>query len=168
MHAEEHSLHSSWTWFFHKAGGDGYKSALVSVHTFNTVESFWRLKNNIPLFEKAFCKHVVLRVQKSIVTGASVFRGDITPEWEHASNLNGVIMECKGALEAKVVDDIFLNILLKLVGNTAPLSCNGVRVVHKSGRKSFYKIELWFRQGSTTAERAFGNAKGVAFQRAHA
>jgi len=168
MQTAEHGLHSTWTWFFHKTGGDGYKSALVPVQTFQTVESFWRLKNNIPPFHKAFCKHAALRVQGSIVTGASVFRDDITPEWEHASNLNGVIMECKGPLEAKVVDDIFLNILLKLVGNTAPLSCNGVRVVHKSGRKSFYKIELWFQQGSTTDERAFGNAKGVVFQRAHA
>lgn len=165
---KHHPLASPWTWYLHKEGSDGYKSTLAVAGSCETIESFWRLKNNIPSFQKAFARHTILLVEKSPVTGMSFFRGTVTPEWEHAQNVNGVIMECKGSFDAKAVDEMFLAQLMKLVGNVAPVSCNGIRVVHKNGRKSFYKIEMWYRAGSTAADQAFFDCSSFKFRRCHA
>jgi translation initiation factor 4E len=144
-----HPLSSAWDWHFQTQGStsESYSSSCTCVGTFETIEDFWRYRNNIPRVAEALCKERALKVGDGIVNGMSVFRHGVQPLWEDPRNADGKIFEYKGCLPADEIDVVFMDVLLSALCGHASERFNGVRIVYKSGRKSFYKVELWFASG---------------------
>lgn len=146
---ETYPLESEWSWYIHfETGGGDYKDSSLKIGTFSTLYDYCSYVNHVPdpclSFSPTFCPSV----GGKRVTAYSVFRSDITPEWEHPSNLTGsewVIRDCPTAKEAGAAFKLLCD---SAVGETLPDGVNGVRFVTKRGRRLFLKVEVWMEEGA--------------------
>lgn len=138
----KHPLAHEWTLWFTKppSGKQDWNELLKEVITFNTVEEFWGIYNNItPASELA---------QKS---DYHLFKSGVRPEWEDPQNKHGGRWAYTFK-ERKANDDIWLHVLLAAIGEQLEdESDNEVMGVVVNIRKSFYRIGLWTRTAAKNA-----------------
>lgn len=157
-----HPFSSSWTLWYVKpvtAAKEDWQDLLTEVVTFSSVEEFWGAYNNLPKVSE-----LPLR------SDYALFKTGIRPEWEDKRNSEGgkIVFSTKdigpsspapaaagaaAAVNAPVtrVDEIWLNILLGLVGGTldvtndpaVPASEQKVNGVFVNVRKAAIKFNLW-------------------------
>lgn len=145
----KHPLAHSWTLWFTKppSGKQDWNELLKEVITFNSVEEFWGIYNNItPASELA---------QKS---DYHLFKQGVRPEWEDVQNKHGGRWAYTFK-ERKANDDIWLHILLAAIGEQLEDDGdNEVMGVVVNIRKAFYRIGLWTRSAGKSAP---ANAKAT-------
>lgn len=162
----KHPLYSKWQlWFDSASKQDKAKSwdeALIKVVSFDSVEEFWGLYNNI--------------VVPSLIAPNSnyyLFKEGIKPAWEDSANAKGgkwSVQLPRGKFSAEI-DQYWLFTMLAAIGETfetpytsaadaipeTPASAgpfsDEVTGVIVSARKAFYRINIWTRN-SSEAQRA--------------
>ncbi|MCJ1224790.1 eukaryotic translation initiation factor 4E [Toensbergia leucococca] len=133
----KHPLMHEWTLWFTKpptGKGDNWSDLLKEVVTFDSVEEFWGVYNNItPTSELA------------LKSDYHLFKKGIRPEWEDPQNKHGG----KWAYQFKdkrgvPIDELWLHIMLAAIGETLENQDDGeVMGVVVNVRKGFYRIGLW-------------------------
>jgi len=111
--ATKHPLQNRWTlWYDNPAGkkttAEKWAENLKQIITFDTVEDFWRIYNNI-------------RPASKIALGSNyhLFKEGIEPKWEHEQNKRGgkwVITVSKGKNPKFDIDNAWLWTLLACIG----------------------------------------------------
>ena len=148
----EHELENSWTLYVtreRKVQGfeknqQEWEDRLAKIHTFQTAESFWGVHNN-------------LRAPSEMTNERGdmyLFRGDILPEWEHSMNQGGgslVLM-----IDNKEVDEIWLKLLLSLIGNVYEELTRHICGAELAIRKNRFKIAVWVANADVSIIRQLG------------
>mmetsp|Transcript_16665 Transcript_16665/g.32327 ORF Transcript_16665/g.32327 Transcript_16665/m.32327 type:complete len:216 (+) Transcript_16665:394-1041(+) len=147
-----HPLQNAWCFWEHRKGGTGsdYGSKMFQLGEFQTVEDFWRFKNNLPQPSEVFFtpQSGHKKFADREIDGFSMFKSGIRPEWEDKANLYGGEFFCRQTMAPAHLDEAWEKLLLGLVGETIDSGDEicGVRVVDKSkGNRPTYRLEMWFR-----------------------
>ena len=85
---EDPSLENTWTLYAH-LDTNVYADGIKKMHEFSTVQGFWCMFNHIPDISECFTNRTKLEIQGVRVNAFSLFKGDVTPEWEHEVNRTG-------------------------------------------------------------------------------
>eukprot|EP01114_Cavostelium_apophysatum_P003524 TRINITY_DN1346_c0_g1_i1.p1 TRINITY_DN1346_c0_g1~~TRINITY_DN1346_c0_g1_i1.p1 ORF type:complete len:240 (-),score=37.65 TRINITY_DN1346_c0_g1_i1:155-874(-) len=139
----KHPLQNRWTlWYDHppeKTDQSSWDKHLKKVVTFDTVEDFWRIFNNI-------------RPASRLTHGSNyhLFKGDIAPKWEHPDNAKGGkwIITCKG--RGELLDKMWLWSVLACIGENFDDE-NEINGCVVSIRKGQDRLALWTRTSSNEA-----------------
>jgi len=134
-------LHGRWTLWFDNPRlappGADWKENLKPCGTFQTVEEFWQIYNNL---------------KQPTAIGAnsnySLFRHGIEPSWEDPQNQDGgkfVLNIPKKESRGGKCDEYWLFTVLALVGETLDASADYVNGAVVSIRKSQDRIALWLK-----------------------
>lgn len=120
-------LSHAWSMWYHKLDDDHWNiSSYRKVFTFNTVQDYWRMANNMP----------------SVFSGMYfVMRENILPIYEDDSNLAGGVWSFR--LVKRKLQDSWNMTLLHLIGNSLTndmLQINGVSINPKNS-----VLKLWLR-----------------------
>ncbi|KAI9750393.1 MAG: eukaryotic translation initiation factor 4E [Lichina confinis] len=135
----KHPLMHAWTLWFTKppsGKGDNWNDLLKEVVTFDSVEEFWGVYNNITPTS-----------QLALKSDYHLFKKGIRPEWEDTQNKHGG----KWAFgfkdkRAVPIDELWLHVMLAAIGETLEEDEDGdgeVMGVVVNVRKGFYRIGLW-------------------------
>ncbi|PSK50388.1 putative eukaryotic translation initiation factor 4E-3 [Elsinoe australis] len=144
----KHPLLHEWTLWFTKppSGKQDWNELLKEVISFNSVEEFWGIYNNITPASDLAPK-----------SDYHLFKKGVRPEWEDPQNRHGGRWAYTFK-EKKPNDDIWLNVLLAAIGEQLEdEEDNEVMGVVVNLRKSFYRICLWTR----TAGKGGSSSKNV-------
>ncbi|KKZ67960.1 translation initiation factor 4E [[Emmonsia] crescens] len=143
----KHPLMHEWTLWFTKppsGKGDNWNELLKEVVTFNSVEEFWGIYNNITPTSELGLK-----------ADYHLFKKGVRPEWEDQQNKHGGKWSYSFREKKNVpIDDLWLHAQLAAIGETLENDDdNEVMGVVVNVRKGFYRIGLWTRTvGKSTPE----------------
>jgi len=137
----KHPLMNKWTlWFTRPPSGakseNQWADSLKEVVTFDSVEEFWGIYNNITKTSDLALK-----------SDYHLFKAGIRPEWEDPANKNGG----KWAYQFKErrtvpIDELWRDTMLAAIGETLERETDHeVMGVVVNVRKGFYRIGLWTR-----------------------
>jgi len=134
-------LNSKWTiWFDNSKMIDHskpWKDNLINCGTFDTVEDFWRIFNNLKPANKL-----------AISSNYHIFREGVIPMWEDPANENGgkfvLTMPKKDSLSGKI-DEWWLFTVLAIIGETLDLDGDEVCGAVVSIRGNQDRIALWLK-----------------------
>ncbi|KAG8625217.1 hypothetical protein KVT40_006968 [Elsinoe batatas] len=132
----KHPLLHEWTLWFTKppSGKQDWNELLKEVISFNSVEEFWGIYNNITPASDLGPK-----------SDYHLFKKGVRPEWEDPQNRHGGRWAYTFK-EKKPNDDVWLAVLLAAIGEQLEEEGdNEVMGVVVNLRKSFYRICLWTR-----------------------
>ncbi|KKA26241.1 hypothetical protein TD95_000062 [Thielaviopsis punctulata] len=135
----KHPLQNKWTLWFTKppsGKGDNWNDLLKEVITFDSVEEFWGIYNNIaPVSELA---------QKS---DYHLFKAGVRPEWEDSQNKHGGKWSYQFKDKRNVdIDTLWMHVMMAAIGETLEDENDGeVMGVVVNVRKTFYRIGVWTR-----------------------
>ncbi|KAK2733663.1 eukaryotic translation initiation factor 4E [Myotisia sp. PD_48] len=148
----KHPLLNEWVLWYTKppsGRGDNWNDLLKEVVSFNSVEEFWGIYNNI-----APASQLPLKADYHL------FKKGVKPEWEDQQNKHGGRWSYSFKSKEKVpIDEIWLHAQLSVIGET--LENDGddeLMGVVVNVRKAFYRLGLWTRtvgkpiQGGRNAE----------------
>lgn len=140
---ETHPLNGTWTlWFMNSdnkqnakfQNSENWKTGLISLYSFNTVEGFWSVYNHIQQPAKLRVKHDYM-----------LFRQGVKPAWEDSQNKNGgmwkVVLPTK--MRATDLDRMWLEALLSLVGEAYGDMGDFVMGAYLQRRQREDRIQLW-------------------------
>ncbi|KAF2260450.1 eukaryotic translation initiation factor 4E [Lojkania enalia] len=135
----KHPLMNTWTLWFTKppsGKGDNWNELLKEVISFDSVEEFWGIYNNItPTSDLA------------LKSDYHLFKKGVRPEWEDTQNKHGG----KWAFQFKDkksinIDALWLHVMLAAIGeNLEDEDDKEVMGVVVNVRRGFYRIGLWTR-----------------------
>lgn len=118
-----------------------YYSSYISLGEIYTIADFWRLINNIPSAKDLHSSTIVWHGKR--IVAYSLFKEDITPEWEHPINEQGCEWGCRENMSSDLFNQMWSSLILLSVNDQID-NVAGVRCINKSNRvRSMYKIELW-------------------------
>ncbi|EGS19220.1 eukaryotic translation initiation factor 4E-like protein [Thermochaetoides thermophila DSM 1495] len=151
----KHPLSCRWTLWFTKPAsgkGDNWNDLLKKVITFESVEEFWGIYNNIaPVSELA------------VKSDYHLFKEGVRPEWEDPQNKHGGKWAYQFKDKRSVnIDELWLHTMLAAIGETLEDEEDGeVMGVVVNVRKGFYRIGVWTRTtGRHIASRGDGDVAG--------
>jgi len=153
----KHPLQNSWTMWYDnprkKTSQDTWGNFLKQIVTFDTVEDFWRLYNN-----------VVPASQLEHGSNYHLFKYGIEPKWEDPANDKGGqwVFTHPLKLRKEKLDELWLYTLLACVGETFGDEEDEVCGCVISMRKTGDRIALWTR---TATKEAATRAIGAQFKR---
>ncbi|EFA83631.1 eukaryotic translation initiation factor 4E [Heterostelium album PN500] len=133
----KHPLQNKWSlWFDYrnqKISQDSWAEGLKKIISFDTVEDFWCVFNNLPLVS-------------TVRPGSSfhLFKDDIEPTWEHEANKRGG--KWSVPVVKATVDNQWLQAVMACVGETFDSSEDICGLVYNA-RKQGDKITVWTRNG---------------------
>ncbi|KAI5818556.1 translation initiation factor eIF 4e-like domain-containing protein [Pyronema omphalodes] len=136
----KHPLMNVWTLWFTKPpsgkGGNDWSDLLKEVVTFDSVEEFWGIYNNISKTSDL-----------SLKSDYHLFKQGVRPEWEDVQNKNGGKWSYQFKDKRGVnIDELWLNVMLAAIGETLEAdAANEVMGVVVNVRKAFYRIGVWTR-----------------------
>ncbi|EGG16776.1 eukaryotic translation initiation factor 4E [Cavenderia fasciculata] len=151
----KHPLQNRWSlWYdFHnqKISQDNWAEGLKRIISFDTVEDFWCIFNNLPQIS-------------SIKSGSSfhLFKEEIEPKWEDEANKKGGkwLFQFR---EKNMADNYWLQIVMASIGETFDSSDDICGLVYNS-RKGGDKISVWTRHSSEKATLDIGRGLKVALE----
>ncbi|KAI1098194.1 eukaryotic translation initiation factor 4E [Jackrogersella minutella] len=151
----KHPLQNKWTLWFTKPSsgkGDNWNDLLKEVITFNSVEEFWGIYNNIaPVSELA------------LKSDYHLFKEGVRPEWEDPQNKHGGKWSYQFKDKRNIdINDLWLHTMLAAIGETLEEEDDGeVMGVVVNVRKAFYRIGVWTRTiGKSIPGRGEGDVSG--------
>ncbi|KAI5923878.1 translation initiation factor eIF 4e-like domain-containing protein [Camillea tinctor] len=151
----KHPLQNNWTlWFTKPPSGQGasWNDLLKKVITFNTVEEFWGIYNNIaPVSDLA------------MKSDYHLFKEGVRPEWEDPQNKHGGKWSYQFKDKRSVdINDLWLHTMLAAIGETLEEEEDGeVMGVVVNVRKAFFRIGVWTRTiGKSIPNRGDGDVSG--------
>lgn len=134
-------LHAKWNFWYDNPRlappGSDWKENLKVQGTFDNVETFWRIYNNI-----------VPASRLSVGSNYSVFRYGIEPSWEHPENSKGgkfVLTMNKKENKGRTLDEYWLFTVLACIGETMDASGDQICGAVVSVRKNENKMALWLK-----------------------
>ncbi|KAE8355687.1 translation initiation factor eIF 4e-like domain-containing protein [Aspergillus coremiiformis] len=136
----KHPLMHEWTLWFTKPpsgkGDNNWNDLLKEVVTFNSVEEFWGIYNNITPTSELGLK-----------ADYHLFKKGVRPEWEDPQNKHGGKWSYQFKDKRSVpIDDLWLHAQLAAIGETLENDGdNEVMGVVVNVRKGFYRVGLWTR-----------------------
>ncbi|KAL1956081.1 hypothetical protein VTO42DRAFT_7676 [Malbranchea cinnamomea] len=147
----KHPLMHNWTLWFTKppsGKGDNWNDLLKEVVTFNSVEEFWGIYNNI-----------TPTTELGLKADYHLFKKGVRPEWEDPQNKHGG--KWSYSFKDKKTTDInelWLHTQLAAIGETLENEGdNEVMGVVVNVRKGFYRVGVWTR---TTGKAIPGDKNG--------
>ena len=147
---QNYVLNDKWTLRLHyKDLGNCYNENLEKLMDINDIFTFWQTFNNIPKLHEIFSDGVnCKKMKRNMATPCaySFFKNDIDPCWENEKNSNGYEISIRSCKDFSNFHDLWLNILISLIGNQCECYrfVNGVRAVDCTKRSSvMYRIEIW-------------------------
>ncbi|RFU72225.1 translation initiation factor eif4e [Trichoderma arundinaceum] len=151
----KHPLQNKWTLWFTKppsGKGDNWNDLLKEVITFDSVEEFWGVYNNVaPVSELA------------LKSDYHLFKAGVRPEWEDPQNKHGGKWSYQYKDKRNVdVDRLWLQVMMGAIGETLEEEDDGeVMGVVVNVRKGFYRIGVWTRTiGKSIPGRGDGDVAG--------
>lgn len=154
--APKHPLQNEWQlWYWKNVKDKSWEDGLLKVTKFKTVEDFWALYNHI-------------QSASQLIPGSDycLFKGDIQPKWEDDENRRGgrwlyVLMKSGNqmakAKHGQLVDDIWLEILLSMIGEGFGEDSEQICGAVFNARPKMDKIALWTADWQNTkAVRSIG------------
>lgn len=118
-----------------------YSSAFVKLSTIKTIADFWCTMNNIPSAYDLH-SHQIFMDEKRIVA-YSLFKENITPEWEHQMNINGCELGFRDELDVETFSQLWNTFTLSAVNNEID-HVVGIRAINKCNKsRCIYKFEIW-------------------------
>ena len=171
-----HPLQHQWSFFLHyptySLNTRNYSSqAYEKLGDVLTVEDFWRYFEHIPPPSEVFSfmdsssKVIRPKVNGRVLEALGLFKTGPRPEWEDPLNLKGGHWECRKDISLAVLDDIWKDVCLALIGEQLERGRDivGFRVVDKSkSKKVEYRLEVWI---STTykdvVDEVLGNLSSI-------
>ncbi|EJP65832.1 eukaryotic initiation factor 4E [Beauveria bassiana ARSEF 2860] len=151
----KHPLQNKWTlWFTKPPSGksDNWNDLLKEVITFDSVEEFWGVYNNVaPVSELA------------LKSDYHLFKAGVRPEWEDPQNKHGGKWSYQYKDKRNVdVDRLWLQVVMAAIGETLEEEEDGeVMGVVVNVRKAFYRIGVWTRTiGKSIPGRGDGDVAG--------
>lgn len=151
----KHQLQNKWTLWFTKppsGKGENWNDLLKKVITFDSVEEFWGIYNNIvPVSEL------------SLKADYHLFKEGVRPEWEDPQNKHGGKWSYQYKDKRNVdIDSLWLHVMLAAIGETLEDEDDGeVMGVVVNVRKGFYRIGVWTRTiGKHIPNRGDGDVAG--------
>mmetsp|Transcript_24623 Transcript_24623/g.42399 ORF Transcript_24623/g.42399 Transcript_24623/m.42399 type:complete len:261 (-) Transcript_24623:925-1707(-) len=134
--SRKHLLQHRWTLYFDnlgkKASHSSWESNLKKIASFDTVEDFWCIYNNIQQASR-------------LASGCNyhMFKDDVEPKWEDPWNENGGKWTYQIPQKQRhLLDHVWLEVLLALIGEQFD-DFDDVCGVVVSLRRGFDKISLW-------------------------
>lgn len=135
----KHPLEHTW-YFYYNDNNNMNQNTWVSnqkcVYSFSYIEDFW-------------CLYNFIKVPTELKDGSDylLFKNNIKPMWEDDNNINGG----KWIINSiwRLIDDIWLNILLSLIGETLDDS-DEITGVILNVRSNKYKLGIWTRNFNNT------------------
>lgn len=159
----KHPLMNKWTLWFTKpapggkSGGDNWADLLKEVVTFDSVEEFWGIYNNITKTSDL-----------AITSDYHLFKHGTRPEWEDPQNRAGGKWAYQFKNKSNVpIDELWLHVMLAAIGETLEKEGDSeVMGVVVNVRKGLYRIGVWTRTtggavipGPGTAGRTAGEGR---------
>lgn len=153
-----HTLQHKWTFYLHypifSMDTRNYSSqAYDKICDFSSVERFWEILETFPKPSDVFSRKDASsrRIVKSKINGRyleafGLFKTGPRPEWEDPLNLKGGHWECRKDFDLDLLDRLWYEIVLALVGEVLEDGRDliGARVVDKSKTKrTEYRLEIW-------------------------
>lgn len=139
--AAHQPLNAKWTLWFDNPrlapAGSDWKENLKQCGSFDSVELFWRIFNNLKPAS-----------QLSMNSNYSVFRYGVEPSWEDPANVNGgkfVLTIPKKDSKNGKCDEWWLYTVLAVVGETMDVAGDEVNGAVVSIRKNQDRIALWLK-----------------------
>lgn len=150
---EEHPLESVWVWRAHLRENGGsrgswgnYTKGYFELAHSHSIESFWNVFNSLPCVSR-FARNVV-SCGKAPLTGFSLFRQGVLPEWEDETNAMGGEVCVRACMLPLACRDFWMSLLLEAIGGGTDCIV-GARFVHKG---SHSKLEVWYAGGTSQEE----------------
>jgi len=156
---DEHAncLQHQWTFYLHyptyNLDAQNYSDqAYQPLGDFSSVQDFWQMLESLPKPSDVFShRDSTNRVVRSRVNGRSLeafglFKKGVKPEWEFPLNLKGGHLEFRADIPLQVVDRLWYETLLAVVGEVLETGRDlvGARIVDKSkSRKTEFRLEIW-------------------------
>lgn len=152
----KHPLQNRWTLWFTKppsGKGDNWNDLLKEVITFDSVEEFWGVYNNVsPVSELA------------LKSDYHLFKAGVRPEWEDLQNKHGGKWSYQYKDKRNIdVDRLWLQVMMAAIGETLEQDEDDGEVmgVVVNVRKAFYRIGVWTRTiGKSIPGRGDGDVAG--------
>lgn len=118
-----------------------FNVSFLKVAEIHTVADYWKVFNNLPSCEDLHTNVVMLDGKKIIAY--SVFKEDITPEWEHSVNFHGCEWGCREEMSANLFSFLYSRLALSAVNNEID-NVVGIRCINKCNKlRNIHKIEVW-------------------------
>jgi translation initiation factor 4E len=134
-------LNANWTMWYDNPrlapAGSDWKENLKRCGSFDTVESFWRVFNNLKPASEL-----------TVNSNYSVFRSGVEPSWEDPANAEGgkfVYTILKKDSKSGKCDESWLFTVLAIVGETMDATGDQVNGAVVSIRKQQDRIALWLK-----------------------
>ena len=124
-----------------QCGSTTYSLSYIEISDISTIADYWMTMNNIP---SAFDLHTnQVFIDNKRVSAYSLFKEDITPEWEHPINENGCEWGCRENLTDSTFAHMWQTLTLMAVNNELDYVI-GIRCINKTNRmRNLHKIEVW-------------------------
>lgn len=143
----KHPLNSKWTlWYYLPDKDRDWESCQHQIHTVDSIEDFWSLIDHV-------------KQPSELLNGVdySFFKNGIRPMWEDPQNVKGGRMTVINTSKCRqaVIDEIFLDVLLFLVGEYfehADDVCGLVLNVRNYG----FKLAVWTAHAHSNIIRSIG------------
>eukprot|EP01126_Amoeba_proteus_P010549 TRINITY_DN1411_c0_g1_i2.p1 TRINITY_DN1411_c0_g1~~TRINITY_DN1411_c0_g1_i2.p1 ORF type:complete len:191 (+),score=21.01 TRINITY_DN1411_c0_g1_i2:184-756(+) len=137
----KHPLQDAWTWWYDNPGRKttqhSWGDHLKQVYTFNTVEDFWCLWNNI-------------KGASDMPPGSDyhLFKQGIEPKWEDSANIKGGqwVVPIK-RLQRENLTTMWLHLVLALIGSNFE-DCDEIAGSVVSVRKTGDRVAIWTRNAT--------------------
>jgi len=137
----KHPLNSSWTlWYFLNDRSIAWEDSQIQVASFDTVEDFWSLFNNITEAS-----------QLRVGCDYSLFKTGIKPMWEDNHNKHGGKWSLTSSPKSrgKELDSFFTDLVLMMIGeNEDAHICDEINGVVLNVRHKGDKLALWTRNST--------------------
>lgn len=147
---EKHQLQCTWcVWvLLHNSSvKENWQHSQMNVHSFSTVEDFWRLFNNIKAPSKLGSADF------------SIFKKDVAPAWEdEVCRQGGRWLAKVDKMKSQDMDQLWLNVVLRILGEGfgEEGSCICGAVVSPRAKNS--KVALWISDREEAKVMAIGRA----------
>ncbi|QLL33130.1 hypothetical protein HG536_0E00400 [Torulaspora globosa] len=139
----KHPLNTKWTLWYTKPAveqSESWSDLLRPVTSFETVEEFWAIVQNIPEPHELPLK-----------SDYHAFRNDIRPEWEDEANAKGGKWSYQVKAKRADIDELWLRTLLAVIGETIDEDESEINGVVLNVRKGGYKFALWTKSENKEA-----------------
>jgi hypothetical protein len=150
-------LQHQWTFYLHyptyNLDAQFYSDqAYERLGDFSSVQDFWNILECLPKPSDIFSQRdPAKRIVRSKVNGRTLeafglFKTGVKPEWEFPLNMKGGHLEFRDDIPLEVVDRIWYETLLGIVGEVLEGGRDivGARIVDKSKtKKTEFRLEIW-------------------------
>lgn len=150
-------LQHKWSFFLHyptfSLDARNYSSqAYEKLSDVCNVDSFWKAMDEVPKPSDVFSSRdsrnrmVRAKVNGKHLEAFGLFKTGPKPEWEDPLNLKGGHWECRQDFPLQVLDRLWYEMILAMVGEVLEEGRDlvGARVVDKSKtKKTEYRLEIW-------------------------